>query len=75
MKYIVDVALNGQQFTGKPLNFTYYDIQIQELVPDNAMPDQKTEESTIPIIVRGKGLFESKWAASKIFIDSLKIEK
>jgi len=26
LQYNVDVALNGQQFTGKPLLFRYYDI-------------------------------------------------
>ena len=29
LTYSVDVALNGQQFTGKPVAFRYYDIQIQ----------------------------------------------
>ena len=29
MTYSVDVALNGQQFTGKPVNFRYYDVHIE----------------------------------------------
>ncbi len=27
------MALNGQQFTAKPLQFRYYDIQIEKLDP------------------------------------------
>jgi len=29
----VDVALNGQQFTGRPLQFRYYDIHIDRVEP------------------------------------------
>ena len=28
LQYSIDVALNGQQFTGKPVNFRYYDVNI-----------------------------------------------
>ena len=31
--YLVDVALNGQQFTGKPVNFRYYDVTITSIDP------------------------------------------
>lgn len=34
MTYSVDVALNGQQFTGKPVNFRYYDVKIEKIEPD-----------------------------------------
>lgn len=33
LSYLVDVALNGQQFTGKPVNFRYYDVKIQQVEP------------------------------------------
>lgn len=33
MTYSVDVALNGQQFTGKPVNFRYYDVKIELIEP------------------------------------------
>ena len=33
MQYNVDVALNGQQFTGRPLQFRYYDIHIEKIDP------------------------------------------
>ena len=33
MQFNVDVALNGQQFTGRPLQFRYYDIRIEKIDP------------------------------------------
>jgi hypothetical protein len=33
LTYLVDVALNGQQFTGRPLNFRYYDVTITSIEP------------------------------------------
>jgi len=33
LSFNVDVALNGQQFTGKPLQFRYYDIQVEKIDP------------------------------------------
>lgn len=33
LNYNVDVALNGQQLTGKPVVFRYYDIQLNKLEP------------------------------------------
>jgi hypothetical protein len=33
LTYNVDVALNGQQFTGRPVMFRYYDVKIQEVQP------------------------------------------
>ena len=33
LQYNVDVALNGQQFTGRPLVFRYYDIRLERIEP------------------------------------------
>jgi IPT/TIG domain len=33
LSYLVNVALNGQQFTGKPVNFRYYDVRITSIEP------------------------------------------
>lgn len=33
LQFNVDVALNGQQFTGRPLQFRYYDINIEKVEP------------------------------------------
>ncbi len=34
MIYSVDVAINRQQFTGRPVNFRYYDVSIQQIEPN-----------------------------------------
>ena len=31
LQYNVDIALNGQQFTGRPLVFRYYDIRLDKI--------------------------------------------
>lgn len=33
LQFNVDVALNGQQFTGRPLQFRYYDIHVDKIDP------------------------------------------
>ena len=33
LQFNVDIALNGQQFTGHPLKFRYYDVNIAEIQP------------------------------------------
>lgn len=33
LQFNVDVALNGQQFTGRPLQFRYYDIHVERIEP------------------------------------------
>ena len=54
LSYYVDVALNGQQFTGKPLRFRYYDISITKISPAFV----SSEGGTIMKIM-GTGLYDS----------------
>ncbi|CAI2374842.1 unnamed protein product [Moneuplotes crassus] len=54
LRFNVDVALNGQQFTGHPLKFRYYDIKIHETVP----PNGPSEGGTILQFV-GEGMYHS----------------
>lgn len=54
LAYSVDVALNGQQFTGKPVMFRYYDIQIQQVVPHTGPSEGGTK-----ILLVGKGLYDA----------------
>jgi hypothetical protein len=54
MTFCVDVALNGQQFTGKPVNFRYYDVQIEKIEPEIGPQTGCTN-----ILVCGKGLYEA----------------
>jgi hypothetical protein len=46
--------LNGQQFTGHPLNFRYYDVRITEISP----PIGPTEGGTL-IKLQGTGMYDS----------------
>lgn len=54
LQYHVDVALNGQQLTGKPLLFRYYDIRLQSIDPPYAQ-----SEGGASINIYGKGLYDS----------------
>jgi hypothetical protein len=54
MVYMIDVAINGQQFTGHSLNFRYYDVEIFEVVP---LLGSLAENTVIKII--GRGLYDS----------------
>jgi hypothetical protein len=49
------VALNGQQFTGKPVLFKYYDMKITDI-----QPAYSTSEGGCAISISGKGLYDSK---------------
>ena len=51
----VDVALNGQQFTEKPVQFRYYDIHIKEI-----KPAYSTSDGGALINIYGKGLYDSQ---------------
>jgi len=55
LQYNVDVALNGQQFTGKPVVFRYYDIRIKDIQPKYA-----GSEGGASVNIFGKGLYDSQ---------------
>lgn len=48
------MALNGQQFTGKPLVFRYYDIRLERIEPPFAQ-----SEGGAAIDIFGKGIYDS----------------
>ena len=54
LAYLVDVALNGQQFTGKPVNFRYYDVKITSIDPKLGPSTGGTN-----IKINGKGLYDA----------------
>jgi hypothetical protein len=54
MTYSVDVAINGQQFTGKPVNFRYYDVGIEKIEPDFGPVTGGTK-----IQIMGRGLYDA----------------
>jgi len=52
--YLVDVALNGQQFTGKPVNFRYYDVTITSIEPPIGPSGGGTN-----ITIKGRGIYDA----------------
>lgn len=42
LQFNVDVALNGQQYTGRPLPFRYYDIYIEKIEPSIGLSEGGT---------------------------------
>jgi len=52
--FSVDVALNGQQFTGRAVNFRYYDIEIESVEPNFGPSNGGTN-----ILILGKGLYDA----------------
>lgn len=54
LTYLVDVALNGQQFTGKPVNFRYYDVKITSIEPKLGPSTGGTN-----VKINGKGLYDA----------------
>ncbi|EGR29393.1 rcc1 family hect domain protein, putative [Ichthyophthirius multifiliis] len=54
LNFNVDVSLNGQQFTGQPSSFRFYDIQIHKLEPNN---DALSGGATSKLM--GEGFFDT----------------
>jgi hypothetical protein len=55
LQYNVDIALNGQQFTGRPLVFRYYDIRLEAIEPPYSQ-----SEGGASINLTGKGIYDSQ---------------
>lgn len=64
LQFNVDIALNGQQFTSKPLPFRYYDIQVEQIVPVMGPSEGGTQ-----ISIMGQGLYDSGVKKVKFEID------
>lgn len=54
LQYNVDIALNGQQFSGYPIIFRYYDVSITDVTPKFG----PTEGGTV-LTVKGNGFYDS----------------
>lgn len=54
LQFNVDIALNGQQFTGHPLTFRYYDVNIKAIEPAFG----PSEGGTIIRLI-GSGMYDS----------------
>ena len=61
VEYNVDVAINGQQFSGFPMIYRFYDIQIEKIYPDIS-----SIEGGLQMKIYGNGLFDSVTKKAKI---------
>lgn len=64
LQYCVDVALNGQQFTGKPLVFRYYDIRLEKIDPPFSQAIGGAQ-----LNITGKGMYDSQIKRIKFSCD------
>ena len=61
VEYNVDVAINGQQFSGYPMIYRFYDISIEKIYPDIS-----SIEGGLQMKICGNGLFDSVTKKAKI---------
>ena len=61
VEYNVDLAINGQQFTGFPMTYRFYDILI-----DKMEPNISSIEGGLAIKISGTGLFDSVTKKARI---------
>lgn len=54
LQFNLDIALNGQQFSGRPLKFRYYDVNIEEVQPSLGPSEGGTN-----LKLFGTGLYDS----------------
>lgn len=61
VEYNVDVAINGQQFSGFPMIYRFYDITIQQIFPNISLT-----EGGLQMKISGTGLFDSVTKKARI---------
>ena len=60
-EYNVDIAINGQQFSGYPSVYRFYNIYIDKMTPDICTP-----EGDLPMTIYGTDLFDSQNKKARI---------
>ena len=60
-EYNVDIAINGQQFSGYPSIYRFYNIYIDKMTPDICTP-----EGDLPLTIYGTDLFDSQNKKARI---------
>ena len=60
-EYNVDIAINGQQFSGYPSIYRFYNIYIDKMTPDICTP-----EGDLPLTIYGIDLFDSQNKKARI---------
>ena len=63
-EYNIDIAINGQQFSGYPSIYRFYNIYIEKMFPEISTP-----EGDLPLIVSGSDLFDSPNKKARIISD------
>ena len=63
-EYNVDIAINGQQFSGYPSVYRFYNIYIDKMTPDISTP-----EGDLPLTIIGSDLFDSQNKKARIISD------
>ena len=63
-EYNIDIAINGQQFSGYPSIYRFYNIYIDKMYPDISTPD-----GDLPLIIYGSDLFDSPNKKARIISD------
>jgi len=61
VEYNVDVAINGQQFSGYPMIYRFYEIKIEKMEPNIS-----ATEGALHIKISGVGLFDSLTKKARI---------
>ncbi len=54
LHFNIDVSLNGQQFTGLPSSFRFYDVKVTKIHPSNSPSSGDTY-----VILEGRGFMDS----------------
>ena len=63
-EYNIDIAINGQQFSGYPSIYRFYNIYIDKMYPEISTP-----EGDLPLIIYGTDLFDSPNKKARIISD------
>ena len=63
-EYNIDIAINGQQFSGYPSVYRFYNIYIDKMFPEISTPD-----GDLPLIICGTDLFDSPNKKARIISD------
>ena len=63
-EYNIDIAINGQQFSGYPSVYRFYNIYIDKIFPEISTPD-----GDLPLIIYGTDLFDSPNKKARIISD------
>ena len=56
LHFNVDVSLNGQQFTGNPSGFRFYDLKVHKIHPNNSPSSGDTL-----VVIEGQGFMDSEY--------------